>query len=103
MFKMAANGYSSYFQKVSERKQFFREIKFKGKFSQGEFSFAWSLTKSEFYEMFRRRYVSTFYHFTDEQIEEGIKEVESETLKDVKDEDLINCNTVVLVTKFELE
>jgi len=103
MFKIAANGYSSYFQKVSEGKQFFREIKFKGKFSQEEFSFAWSLTKSKLYEMFRRRYVSTFYQFTDEQIEEGIKEVESETLKDVKDEDLINCNTVVLVTKLERE
>jgi len=61
------------------------------------------LTKSKLYEMFRRRYVSTFYQLTDEQIEEGIKELEKETFKDVKDEDLINCNTVVLVTKFNLE
>ena len=100
---MAANGYSSYFQKVSERKQFFREMKFKGKFSQEEFSFAWSLKKSKLNEMFRRRYVSTFYPFTDDQIEEGIKELEIETLKDVKDDDFINCNTVVLVTKFDFE
>ena len=103
IFKMAANGLSSYFQKVSERKQFFREIKFQGKLSQEEVSFAWSLTKSKLYEMFRRRYVSTFHQFSDEQIEAGIKELESEALKDVKEEDLINCNTVVLVTKFELE
>ena len=103
IFKMAANGYSSYFQKVNERKQFLREIKVQGKFSQEEFSVAWSVTKSKFYEMFRRRYVSTFHQFSDEQIEAGIKELEGEALKDVKDEDLINCNTVVLVTKFELE
>lgn len=103
IFKMATNGLSSYFQKVSERKQFLRDIKFQGKLSQEELSFAWSLTKSKLYEMFRRRYVSTFHQFSDEQIEAGIKELESEALKDVKDEDLINCNTVVLVTKFELE
>ena len=103
IFKVAANSYSSYFQDVRERKQFLREIKFKGKFSQEEFSYAWSLTKSKLYEMFRRRYTSKFYQFTDEQIEDGIKELERETLKDVKDEDLINCNNVVLVTKFELE
>jgi len=103
IFKLAANCYSSYFQEVSERKQFFREMKFKGKFSQEEFSYAWSLTKSKLYEMFRRRYTSKFYQFTDEQIEEGIKELEKDTLKDVKDEDLINCNNVVLVTKFELD
>lgn len=103
IFKMATNGLSSYFQKVSERKQFLRDIKFQGKLSQGELSFAWSLTKSKLYEMFRCRYVSTFHQFSDEQIEAGIEELESEALKDVKDEDLINCNTVVLVTKFELE
>ena len=101
--KMAVNGFNSYFQKVSERKQFFREIKFQGKLSQEELSFTWSLTKSKLYEMFRRRYVSTFHQFSDEQIEAGIKELESEALKDVKNEDLINCNSVILVTKFELE
>ena len=103
IFKMAENGYSSYFQKVSERKQFLREIKFKGKLSQEEFSFAWNLTKSKLYEMFRRRCVSTFFQFTDDEIEEGIKELARNALKDVKDEDIINCSTVVLVTKFNLE
>ena len=103
IFKLAANGYSSYLDKVSERSEFFHEIKFQGKFSQEELPFAWSLTKPKLYEMFRRRYVSMFHQFSDEQIEEGIKELESGTLKDVKDEDLINCNTVVLVTKIELE
>ena len=102
-FKMALNSYSSIFQKVNERKEFFREIKFQGKFSQEEFSFAWSVTKSKLYEMFRRRYISVLQQLRDEQIEEGIKELESETLKDVMDNDPINCNSVILVTKFELD
>ena len=102
-FKMASNSYNSYFQKVSERKEFLREIKFQGKFSQEEFSFAWYVTKSKLYEMFRRRYTSVLHQLRDEQIEEGIKELESETLKDVRDNDLINCNSAVLVTKFELD
>ena len=53
--------------------------------------------------MFRRRYTSVLHQLRDEQIEEGIKELESETLKDVRDNDLINCNSAVLVTKFELD
>jgi len=44
-----------------------------------------------------------FYQLSDEQIEEGIKKLESDTLGDVKANDLINCNYVMLITKFELE
>lgn len=102
-FKMAENTLSTYSQRVSERKQFLREIKFQGKFSQEEFSYAWSVRKSKLYEMFRLRCMSMFHQLSDEQIEEGIKELDSETLKDVKDNDIINCSTVILMTKFELE
>lgn len=100
---MAADPYSSYFQWVSDRKEFFREIKFQGNFSQEELHYVWSVSKSKLYEMFRRHYVSTFHQFSDEQIEDGIKELENGTLKDVKDDDPITCNGVVLVTRFELE
>ena len=44
-----------------------------------------------------------FHQLSDEQIEEGIKELDSETLKNVKDDELINCTYVILMTKFELE
>ena len=47
--------------------------------------------------------MSTFHQFSDEQIEDGIKELENGTLKDVKGDDPITCNGVVLVTRFELE
>ena len=102
-FRIAANNWSTHSQRVSERKQFLREIKFQGKFSQEEFSYTWSVTKSKLYEMFRCRYMSMCRQLSDEQIEEGIKELENDTLKDVKDTDLINCNYVILMTKFELE
>jgi len=102
-FKMAADAYSSYFQRVSDRKEFFREIQFQGNFSQEELHYGWSVSKSKLYEMFRGRYVSMFHQFSDEQIEKGIKELESGTLKDVKDDDPINCNSCVLVTKVELK
>ena len=92
-----------YFQKMSEMKKFLREIKFQGKFTQKEVCYPWRVTKSKLYEMFRCRYMSMFCQLSDEQIEEGIKELESETLKDVKDNELINCTYVILMTKFELE
>jgi len=76
IFKMAADAFSSYLQRVRERKELFREIKFQGKFSQEELHYLWSVSKSKLYEMFRRHYVSTFHQFTVEQIEEGIKELE---------------------------
>ena len=102
-FKMAADNWCTHSRKVNERKNFLREIKFQGKFTQEEVSCPWSVTKSKLYEMFRYRYMSMFYQLSDEQIEEGIKELESETLGDVKANDPINCNFVMLMTKFELE
>ena len=71
IFKMAAGAYSSYFQWVSDRKEFFREIKFQGNFSQEELHCVWSVSKSKLYQMFRRRYVSMLNQLSDEQIEEG--------------------------------
>ena len=102
-FKMAVDKLSSHSQKVSERNKFLREVTFQGKFTQKEICYPWSVTKSKLYEMFRCRYVSMFHQFSDEKIEEGIRELESETLKEVKDDELINCTYVFLMTKFELE
>ena len=102
-FKMAVEKWSTHSQKASERKKFLREIMFQGKFTKKEICSPWSVTKSKLYEMFRSRYMSIFHQLSDEQIEEGIKELESETLKDVKDNELINCSYVILMTKFELE
>ena len=102
-FKMAVDKMSTHAQNVSERKKFLSEITFQGKFTQKEICYPWSVTKSKLYEMFRCRYVSMFHQFSDEKIEEGIRELESETLKEVKDDELINCTYVFLMTKFELE
>ena len=102
-FKMAVDKLSTHSQNVSERKKFLREITFRGKFTQKEICYPWSVTKSMLYEMFRCRYLSMFYQLSDKQIEEGIKELDSETLKEVKDDELINCTNEILMTKFELE
>ena len=102
-FKMALDEVSNYSQRVSVRKKFLREIAFQGKFTQKEISYPWSVTKSKLYEMFRCRYVSMFHQLSDEQIEEGITELESQALKDVKGDELIDCTYVILMTKFELE
>lgn len=103
MFKMAANTWSAHLKKVSDKEHSLRGINLQGKISQEEFTFPQSVTKSKLYEMFRCRYMSMFYPLGDEQIEEGIKELEKETLKDVKDDEYINYNYVVRITKFELE
>jgi len=102
-FQVAVDKMSIHSQKMSETKKFLRGIKFQGKFTQKEVCYPWSVTKSKLYEMFRCRYMSMFHQLSDEQIEEGIKELDSETLKDVKDNELINCTYVMLMTKFELE
>ena len=102
-FKMVVDKMSANSQKASERKKFLHEIMFQGKFTKKEISSPWSVTKSKLYEMFRCRYMSIYRQFSDEQIEEGIKELERQTLKDVKDDELINCTFVILMTKFELE
>ena len=103
MFKMAANTLSAHFKKVSDKEQSLRGLNLQGKMSQEEYTYPQSVTKSKLYEMFRCRYMSMFYPLSDEQIEEGIKELENETLKDVKDDEYINYNYVVRITKFELE
>ena len=105
MFKMATNTWSMrhYFKRVSDSERSLREINLQGKISQEKFTFPWSVTKSKLYEMFRGRYTSMLYHLSDEEIEEGIKEIESETLKDVDDDDYITYNAVVGITKCDLE
>ena len=104
MFKMATNTWSMHYsKKVSDSERSLREINLQGKISQEKFTFPWSVTKSKLYEMFRGRYTSMLYQLSDEQIEEGIKELDSETLKDVNDDDYINYNFVVRITKCDLE
>ena len=70
--------------------------------SQQEFSFQLSLTKSKLYELLRCRFIRMLEHFSDDQIEEGIREFENEEFKDLKDDDdLINNEHTLLVTKAE--
>ncbi|XP_078365588.1 demethylmenaquinone methyltransferase-like [Oculina patagonica] len=103
-FKMAANSWSVlYSKRLSTTDKLLKGMNLQGKISQEEYTNPWSVTKSKLYEMFRCRYVSMFYHLSDAQIEEGIKELENGTLKDVKVDDLINCNYVVRITRFNLE
>ena len=71
------------------------------KTSQQELFFPLSVTKSKLYEMFRCRYMSIFDHFSDDQIEEGIRELQNDVLKDLKDDDLINVQRSMLVTRAE--
>ena len=40
-------------------------------------------------------------HFSDDQIEEGIREFENEEFKDLKDDDLVNNEYTLLVTRAE--
>ena len=103
MFKMAGNTWSMHSKRIDDCEKLLRGINLQGKVSQEEFSYPWSMTKSKLYQMFRCRFMSMFYQLSDEQIEEGIKELENETFKDVKDDERINCNYVVRITKFELE
>lgn len=76
-------------------------IDLNSKVSQEEFSFPLSLTKSKLYELFRWRYISVLEQFSDDQIEKGIKEFEEGLLKDVRDDELLNYEYTVLVTKAE--
>ena len=76
-----------------------RTINLDAKVSHEDFSYPWSVTKSKLYEMFRCRYISILEHFSDDQIEQGIKELENELFKDVKDDDLINCDRSLAILK----
>ena len=76
-------------------------INLNAKVSQQEFSFPLRLTKSKLYELLRCRFISMLEHFSDDQIEEGIREFENEEFKDLKHDDLINNQHTLLVTRAE--
>ena len=71
------------------------------KVSQQEFSYSASVTKSKLYEMFRGRFISLLKQFSDDQIEEGIRELENDAFKNMKDGDLINFEHTLLVIRAE--
>ena len=67
--------------------------------SQQEISFSASMTKSKWYEMLRGRFISMLKPFSDDQIEQGIRKLENEMFKDLKDDDLINFEHTLLVIR----
>ena len=102
VFKSAQKLLSESFERERETQfSFLRAINLGAKISQEEFSFPLAVTKSKLYEMFRCRYMSILEHFSDDQIEEGISEFENDVLKDVKNEELINHDRTLLLTKAE--
>lgn len=103
VFKSAQKLLSESFERERETQfSFLRTINLGAKISQEEFSFPLAVTKSKLYEMFRCRYImSILEHFSDDQIEEGISEFENDVLKEVKNEELINHDRTLLLTKAE--
>ena len=80
-----------------------REIGLNANISHQEFTFSAAVTKSgrELYEKYRCRFISLLQHLSDDQIEEGISELDNEHFQNVKDHELINFECTVLVTKVE--
>ena len=102
VFKSAQKLLSESFERERETQfSFLRAINLGAKISQKEFSFPLAVTKSKLYEMFRCRYMSILEHFSDDKIEEGLSEFENDVLKDVKNEELINHDRTLLLTKAE--
>lgn len=102
VFKSAEKLVSKSFERERETQfSLLNVIDLDAKISSDEFSFPLGVPKSKLYEMFRCRYMSILDHFSDDQIEEGIKELESGVLKDAKDDELINQDRTLLITKAE--
>ena len=101
LFKSAKNAVSAEFERELEVRESLQKINLDANLSQEEVTYTTAVTKAKLYEMFQCRYLSMFHQLTDEQIEEGIKELENGTLKNVEDGDHINCNFVVHVTRFD--
>ena len=78
-----------------------REIGLNANISHQEFTFSAAVTKSKLYEKCRCRFISLLQHLSDDQIEEGISELGNEHYQNVKDDELINYECTVLVTKVE--
>ena len=78
-----------------------RKIGLNVNLSQEEFSFSAGIKKSKLYERYRCRFISFLQHLSDDQIEEGITELDNEHYQNVKDDELINYECTMLVTKVE--
>ncbi|KAJ7383000.1 hypothetical protein OS493_031170 [Desmophyllum pertusum] len=103
MFKSAENVFNTHCKNMVNPR-LLQEMNLQGKISHQEVTTPTvAVAKSKLYEMFRCRYMSMFNRLSDEQIEEGINELDNELLKDVKDDDRISYNYVVLVMKIHLD
>ena len=69
--------------------------------SHQQFSFSAAVTKSKLYEKYRCRFLSVLQHLSDDEIQEGISELENGYYHNVKDHELINYECTVLVTRAE--
>ena len=79
-----------------------REIGLNANISHQEFTFSAAVTKSKLYEKYRCRFISLLQDLiSDDQIEEGISGLDNEHFQNVKDDELINYECTVLVTKVE--
>ncbi|KAJ7365782.1 hypothetical protein OS493_002500 [Desmophyllum pertusum] len=106
VFKTAENVIGKYSKNAAKEIQprLLQEMNLQAKISHQEVtSPTMAVSKSKLYEIYRGRCVSRLYQLSDEQIEEIIKELENEILKDVKDDDRINYNYVFLVIKIHLD
>ena len=59
------------------------------------------MKKSKLYEKFRCRFISMLEDFSDDQIEQGIREFENDAFKNMKDDDLIKFEHTLLVIRAE--
>ena len=101
-FKSAKMLLSQCFERESEVSDLLlRKIGLNGNISEEEFSFSARIKKSKLYERYRCRFVSLFQKLSDDQIEEGINELDDEHFQNVNDDELINYECTVLVTKVE--
>ena len=103
ILKMAKNTWGTLSKGVSASEKLMLGFTQQGKTTQEEFTYTPQVTKAKLYNMFRGRYMSMFLQLSDEQIEEGINELEKGPFKDVKNDDSIDYNCVVRMTKFELQ
>ena len=101
-FKGLKNLMSQCFERGKEiSSPLLREIGVNSNISYQEFSFSAAVTKSKLYEKYRCRFLSVLQHLSDDEIEEGIRELENEYYHNVKDDELINYECTVLMTRAE--
>ena len=101
-FESAKMLLSQCFKRESEVRDLLqRKIGLSAKISEKEFSFSAEITKSKLYKRYRCRFVSLFQKLSDDQIEEGIIELDNEHFQNVSDDELIKYECTVLVTKVE--